>query len=561
MPDSKNSKISELVELTDPSNSDYIPIVDTVNQETKKISYTSLVTALNEDDDSYSKTESDALIAAETTRATTAEALLAPRETPVFTGETVTLDGTGANAGIEINAGVSGTGTAYIDFHSDSDAPLDYDARIASESGNLVIQNSSNGKDTFFQNASATGVFKTSLVADSEGKVRTPFTGISDIIDSRQLTTKEYVESVTAANASDISTNTAAIATNTAAIATNTAAIATNTAKVGITTGQASAIVANTAKVGITPAQASAIVANTAKVGITTGQASAIVANTAKVGITAGQASAIVDNTAKVGITPAQASAIVANTAKINYPFTTDFISGTERTRDLTIIDNTSGYQYNGSLTSVYLGSNVTIISGESFKDSGLTSINITDSVTIILGYAFFNCASLTEITIPNSVTSIGNYAFAYCSDLTSVNLPENNNYTKIEDETFRGCNSLTSVVIPSNITVIGLKAFRYCNSLGSITIPDSVTKIRFNAFDGCTSATSISIGSGIETIEGGAFKNCHSATRVDCFATSAPTLLSTPNHFEVNTTEIHVPVGATGYTATYGGLTVVADL
>jgi hypothetical protein len=144
---------------------------------------------------------------------------------------------------------------------------------------------------------------------------------------------------------------------------------------------------------------------------------------------------------------------------------------------------------------------------------------------------------------------------------LTSVNLPENNNYTKIEDETFRSCSGLTSVVIPSNITIIGLKAFRYCNSLGSITIPDSVTKIRFNAFDGCTSATSISIGSGIETIEGGAFKNCHSATRVDCFATSAPTLLSTPNHFEVNTTEIHVPVGATGYTATYGGLTVVADL
>ena len=64
MADSKNSKISELVELTDPSNADYIPIVDTANEETKKISYTSLVAALNEDDDSYSKTEADAAIAA-----------------------------------------------------------------------------------------------------------------------------------------------------------------------------------------------------------------------------------------------------------------------------------------------------------------------------------------------------------------------------------------------------------------------------------------------------------------------------------------------------------------
>ena len=63
MADSKNSKISELIELTDPSNADFIPIVDTANQETKKISYTSLVSALNTDDDSYSKADIDALIA------------------------------------------------------------------------------------------------------------------------------------------------------------------------------------------------------------------------------------------------------------------------------------------------------------------------------------------------------------------------------------------------------------------------------------------------------------------------------------------------------------------
>ena len=63
MADSKNSKISELIELTDPSNADFIPIVDTANQETKKISYSSLIAALNTDDDSYSKADIDALIA------------------------------------------------------------------------------------------------------------------------------------------------------------------------------------------------------------------------------------------------------------------------------------------------------------------------------------------------------------------------------------------------------------------------------------------------------------------------------------------------------------------
>jgi len=62
MADSKNSKISELTELTDPSDADFIPIVDTANTETKKISYSSLISALNTDDDSYSKAEINTLV-------------------------------------------------------------------------------------------------------------------------------------------------------------------------------------------------------------------------------------------------------------------------------------------------------------------------------------------------------------------------------------------------------------------------------------------------------------------------------------------------------------------
>jgi hypothetical protein len=87
------------------------------------------------------------------------------------------------------------------------------------------------------------------------------------------------------------------------------------------------------------------------------------------------------------------------------------------------------------------------------------------------------------------------------------------------------------------------------------------VTKIGYNAFDDCNSAASISIGSGVETIEGGAFSNCDSVNRVECYATSAPNLVGSPNQFGVNTTEIHVPSGATGYGSTYGGLAVIYDL
>ncbi len=54
-------------------------------------------------------------------------------------------------------------------------------------------------------------------------------------------------------------------------------------------------------------------------------------------------------------------------------------------------------------------------------KSTGLTSINIPESVTIIEDYAFYGCTGLTSIIIPETVTSIGENAFYNCSSLTSV--------------------------------------------------------------------------------------------------------------------------------------------
>ena len=41
--------------------------------------------------------------------------------------------------------------------------------------------------------------------------------------------------------------------------------------------------------------------------------------------------------------------------------------------------------------------------------------VEITDGVTSIGTYAFFECSSLTSITMPNSVKSIGKRAFMEC--------------------------------------------------------------------------------------------------------------------------------------------------
>ncbi|MEE1064729.1 MAG: leucine-rich repeat domain-containing protein, partial [Acutalibacteraceae bacterium] len=99
------------------------------------------------------------------------------------------------------------------------------------------------------------------------------------------------------------------------------------------------------------------------------------------------------------------------------------------------------------------------------------TSYEITDSVTSIGDYAFYNCNSLTSVTIGNSVTSIGNSAFRSCHKLTSITIPDS--VTTIGSSAFYDCDSLTSIIIGNGVTSIGDEVFYSCDSLTSITIPD----------------------------------------------------------------------------------------
>ncbi|MGN0035782.1 MAG: leucine-rich repeat domain-containing protein, partial [Bacteroidaceae bacterium] len=67
-------------------------------------------------------------------------------------------------------------------------------------------------------------------------------------------------------------------------------------------------------------------------------------------------------------------------------------------------------------------------------------------------------CTGLTSINIPNSVTSLGNYCFADCTGLTSINIP--NSVTNIGEGCFSGCTGLTSITIPNSVTSIGYRCF-----------------------------------------------------------------------------------------------------
>ena len=187
-----------------------------------------------------------------------------------------------------------------------------------------------------------------------------------------------------------------------------------------------------------------------------------------------------------------------------------------------------------------------------------ITKVTITDGVTNVGWYAFYNCSSLTSVTIPDSVTSIGSDAFSGCSSLTSVTIPDS--VTSIKGWAFYGCTSLTSVTIPDSVTSIGGSAFsktawynnqpdglvyagkvaykmkgtypaeveikdgtlgisdnafRGCTSLTSVTIPDSVTSIGHEAFYNCSSLTSIDIPDSVTSIGDYTFSGCTSLTSV----------------------------------------------
>ena len=77
------------------------------------------------------------------------------------------------------------------------------------------------------------------------------------------------------------------------------------------------------------------------------------------------------------------------------------------------------------------------------------------------------DCSGLTSIEIPESVTSIGVSMFSGCSGLKSIKIPKN--VTSIEEYAFEGCNNLTSIEIPESVTSIGKSVFEGCSSLTDI--------------------------------------------------------------------------------------------
>ncbi|MBQ5663999.1 MAG: leucine-rich repeat protein [Bacteroidaceae bacterium] len=128
----------------------------------------------------------------------------------------------------------------------------------------------------------------------------------------------------------------------------------------------------------------------------------------------------------------------------------------------------------NGNLQSLDL-SNVTVKSG------GKAYYGTYKSPANAIGaYSFYECNSLNTIILPNNITNIYTNAFAY-SGLTGIDIPES--VKTVAASAFVHCGSLETVAIGSNVTTLGNDAFAYCSNLESVTIGAKVKTLNQGVF------------------------------------------------------------------------------
>ena len=137
-------------------------------------------------------------------------------------------------------------------------------------------------------------------------------------------------------------------------------------------------------------------------------------------------------------------------------------------------------------------------------ENATLTSIAIGNKTAIIGNNAFYACTGLTEINMPNSVNEISDYVFWGCNNLVRIDLAS---VSKMEISAFWGCDKLVEFVVSednSNYSSLGGVLFNKDKSIliiypkarpnQSYIIPNSVITVEDNAFNNAY-LTSITIG------------------------------------------------------------------
>jgi hypothetical protein len=156
----------------------------------------------------------------------------------------------------------------------------------------------------------------------------------------------------------------------------------------------------------------------------------------------------------------------------------------------------------------------------------------MTDDITKIGDYAFYNDNNLDLDRLPSSLQVIGSNAFYGCSLYLGITkIPDS--VATIDSRAFYGCSNLAINELSQNLETLGSGAF-YNNTLLNIkTLPPKVTVINSEVFRGCLATfKELTVMGNVTTINGNAFYGCSNLGKLALPNVTAVPTLANSNAF-----------------------------
>ena len=165
---------------------------------------------------------------------------------------------------------------------------------------------------------------------------------------------------------------------------------------------------------------------------------------------------------------------------------------GINHTKGYSFIDTYTGTEENVEIPETLGGYPVKRLTTCSFQQAkNMVGVRIPASVTEINEGAFSDLKNLKTVTfaLGSQLETIVRTAFSG-SGVTTIELPDS--LKTIGYGAFMNCQGLKNMTIPSGVETIGEDAFLNCRSLETISIPASVTSIGKSAFGSCLNLQTI---------------------------------------------------------------------
>lgn len=134
----------------------------------------------------------------------------------------------------------------------------------------------------------------------------------------------------------------------------------------------------------------------------------------------------------------------------------------------------------------VIIPEGVAEIEQSAFAQSGITSVSIPQSVSVIRDGAFANSSIQGPLFLPENLVYLGSRAFA-STRITYIDLPET--LRRLPSSTFQNCKELRDTIkIPEEAIAIDAECFSGCDKLEAVILPSGLEEIGDYAFENCFS-------------------------------------------------------------------------